>query len=100
MIRAAALLPLLFFTASASATDCDCSIYPFKPNPPCYSMCVAKLSSKGNTELSGVKNIDPDVSAAIKAISESNERSEVKFANINGEADLKREAMRASDLRL
>jgi hypothetical protein len=98
MIKVGALLWMLFFTASASATDCDCSIYPFKPNPPCFSICVAKLSSEGSTELSAVKNIDPEVSDAIKAISESRERSTIKFENINEKADLKREAMRIRNL--
>lgn len=81
---------LLYFTTSVSATECDCSIYPFKPNPPCYSMCVAKLSSKTNIDLSSVKNIDPEVSAAITVLSESKDRNNIKFEKINDKAELKR----------
>ena len=57
------LLSLLFFSASTgSSTECDCSIYPFKPNPPCYGHCVGKLSSQKNVDLSTVKGKNVKVS--------------------------------------
>jgi len=53
-------------------------------------MCVAKLSSKTNIDLSSVKNIDPEVSAAITVLSESKDRNNIKFEKINDKAELKR----------
>ena len=92
MKRVALLLPLVFLAAGVSAEECDCSTYPFKPNPPCYSACVAKLSSTRYLDLSSVKNIDPEVSGAIKAIAASKNRHDIDFNNITGKATLKREA--------
>jgi hypothetical protein len=39
----ALMLPLV-----AVATECDCTITPFKPNPPCFATCTAKLVSEAN----------------------------------------------------
>ncbi len=89
----ALILPLVFLTAGVSAEECDCSTYPFKPNPPCYSACVAKLSSTTDIDLSSVKNMDPEVSKAIKAIATSKNRNVIKFQNISGKASLRREVM-------
>lgn len=90
-------LLLLYFTTCVSATECDCSIYPFKPNPPCYRMCVANLSSGKDIDLSNIKNIDPEVSAAITVLSKSTDRNAIKFEKINGEVDLIRAAAKVSD---
>jgi len=30
--------------------DCDCTIVPFKPNPPCFERCAAKILSQANFE--------------------------------------------------
>lgn len=93
MKRVALLLPLVLLAVGVSAEECDCSTYPFKPNPPCYSACVAKLSSAKEIDLSSVKNIDQEVYRAIKAIAASKNRHDIDFNNITGKAALKREAV-------
>ena len=92
------LLFLLYFSTSVSATECDCSIYPFKPNPPCFSNCYSKLPPVRNIDLSSIKNLNLDVFAAIPVRSKSKDQNSIKFESINGEADLKRAA--ASDGRI
>lgn len=81
----------------ASAADCDCTSYPFKPNPPCYSVCVANLSSNKNNDLSAVKKLDPGVAVGIKVLSESKTRASINFKHINGKSDLEREALKSLD---
>jgi hypothetical protein len=86
---------LLLAASSVLAAECDCSNYPFKPNPPCYGICVAKLSSKKDIDLSTVKNIDPGVSVGIKVLSESKDRNATDFANIKEKSDLERAALKS-----
>ena len=93
------VLLLLLSSSSVLAVECDCTIYPFKPNPPCYSACVAKLSSQKNIDLSAVKNIDPGVAVGIKVLSESKERYVIDFKSIEGKPDLEREALKSLNLR-
>lgn len=86
-------LLFLFSAAGVSATECDCSNYPFQPNPPCYGICVEQLSSQKNIDLTDVKNIDPGVSVGIKVLSESQNLDAIDFKSIKGKADLEREAL-------
>lgn len=88
-------LMLLLAAANVSAAECDCSKYPFKPNPPCYGLCVAKLSSQRDIDLSTVKNIDPGVFVGIKVLSESKSRVDTDFKSIKGKADLERAALKS-----
>jgi hypothetical protein len=101
-IITASLLSL--FAATVSAKECNCSTYPFTPNPPCFRICVKALSLDTNADLSTVKNIDPGVAIGIKVLSEG-ERQEttitkgmdmkhINFSNINEKADLEREALK------
>lgn len=55
-------IALLSLAEITVARECDCTEYPFKPNPPCFNLCVAKLSAKPVSEAAIVKNIDPSVS--------------------------------------
>lgn len=94
MKRIVIALPLFLLTVAVSATECDCSSYPFKPNPPCYGICISNLSSSKNINLTNVKNIDPGVAVGIKVISESKYRETTNFMGIKEKADLEREALR------
>ena len=38
------ILVLLFVTVG-NAQECDCTIYPYRPDPPCFSICTAGLIS-------------------------------------------------------
>ena len=83
---------VLFLAGSASA--CDCTTYPFKPNPPCYSECVETLTSNKNINLSSVKNIDPGVSVSISVLRQQADMSTINASAINDKASLEREAER------
>ena len=45
---AAAISSVLFvvYSGAFAAEDCDCTIFPFKPNPPCFDVCTAHALSK------------------------------------------------------
>lgn len=96
-----AALLLSLFAGAVSGKECNCSIYPFEPNPPCFRICVKALSLDTSKDLSSVKNIDPGVAVGIKVLSEG-ERHEtggtdmrhINFNNINEKADLEREALK------
>jgi hypothetical protein len=53
------LLPVFFlvllFVTEGNAQKCDCTIYPFRPDPPCFSTCMASLIS--NISEQDAKNI-------------------------------------------
>lgn len=79
----------------ALASECDCTLYPFKPNPPCFGSCVAKLSASPHNSLSLVKNIDPGVSLSIKVLSAHKAGINVDFSKITGKKALEEEALKA-----
>ena len=88
------LIALLSCTSVAYAQECDCSKYPFKPNPPCFGQCVSQLSAKPASETVVVKNIDPGVSVSIGVLGQSKDRSTVDFKSIQGKQDLERAALK------
>ncbi|MCK4587295.1 MAG: hypothetical protein KAU29_08130 [Gammaproteobacteria bacterium] len=79
---------------NANAVECDCTKYPFKPNPPCYGKCVAKFTSNGRMDITKVKNIDPGVSIGIKVLSAQEDYKNINFNNISNKTDLEREVLR------
>lgn len=87
-------LLITFSTAAVSATECDCSNYPFQPNPPCYGICIDKLSSAGHIDTQMVTGIDPGVAVGINVISESKFRDKNILLVIKGKKGLEREALR------
>lgn len=94
------LIALSPYTALALAENCDCTSYPFKPNPPCFGHCVAFLSAKSQSNAVAVRNIDPGVSVGINVLSKSADRSSIDFKSIKGKADLEKaalESMKATD---
>jgi hypothetical protein len=90
---------LTTFEAAAFAQDCDCTAYPFKPNPPCFGQCVAKLSAKPPAESGNVANIDPGVSVGIRVLSESKNKSTIDFKSMQGKPDLEKAALKALERR-
>ena len=88
-------IALMSCAGMVAAEDCDCTSYPFKPNPPCFSQCVAKQSAKPPAESGNVKNIDPGVSVGIRVLSQSKDRSSVDFKSIQGKEDLERAALKS-----
>lgn len=73
----------------AAAQTCDCTKYPFTPNPPCFNTCVVQLSAKPPREAgSAVQNIDPGVYVGIRILSENRGRSKIDFARIKDKQSL------------
>jgi len=90
------LFALLSCSYLVYAEECDCYTYPFKPNPPCYGICIANLSAKTQSETVSVKNIDPDVSKYINDLSRSTNRSSIDFNSIRGKSDLEQAAYKSN----
>jgi hypothetical protein len=92
-------LALIFLTtllpAAQADSDCDCTTYPFKPNPPCYSLCVAKLSAQKDGDLSKIKGMDAGAALSIKVLSSRQDRSEIDFSQIQGKKDLENAALKS-----
>lgn len=46
--------------------DCDCTIVPFKPNPPCFEKCTAMILAQADyRQLTGVFGLAPTLSKKI-----------------------------------
>jgi hypothetical protein len=95
---------LSYPAASAPATlrSCDCTSYPFRPNPPCYGSCVAKLASTSNPDLASVKGLDPGVAVSIKVLAANPKKEKIDFTQVKGKSDLEKAAdksFRGNELR-
>jgi len=50
----------------SKAQNCDCTIYPFKPDPPCYEKCTAKiLANAVEEELELIVGLDKHLAGKI-----------------------------------
>lgn len=66
------VLVLLSFTNPSIAADCDCTIFPFKPDPPCFDICTAKhLAVATASELETIVGIDSNIARRIASIPEN-----------------------------
>ena len=66
------VLVLLSVTNPGIAADCDCTIFPFKPDPPCFDICTAKsLSVATVSELVKIAGIDSNIARLIVSIPEN-----------------------------
>ena len=86
-----------------SVSVCDCTSYPFKPNPPCFGSCVGKLSSTRNPDLSGVKGLDAGVAVNIRVLAANPKRQAIDFSNITKKSELEiatDKSLLGTDLRL
>lgn len=89
-------------TGAQSAITCDCTSYPFKPNPPCFGSCVERLSSTPNPDLSGVTGLDPGVAVSIRVLAANPRRQAIDFSSVREKSDLEIAAdksLRGTDLR-
>ena len=89
----AQILLIIFVPIKAYAVECDCTKYPFKPNPPCYGKCVAKFTTNTHMDITKVKNINPGVSLSIKVLSANKNHKVINFNSIKNKEDLEREAL-------
>jgi hypothetical protein len=70
-IRAArtVLLFMAGLAGDAAGADCDCTIYPFKPDPPCVRQCSAKVLAGSNyTSLVTVLGLSPEIAQRVSAV--------------------------------
>lgn len=88
-----AVLSLGTVGIAQAAPDCDCTSYPFKPNPPCYGRCVRKLSSPGGADLAQVKGLEPDVAAALRVLASRPDRAQIDFDKIQSKSELQTQAV-------
>ena len=96
MNKVLACIAMTVVAAGVHAQDCDCTKYPFTPNPPCFNKCVEKLAAKAPAEAaSGVRGIDPGVYVGIRVLSETKAKAVVDFSRIKDKAGLEREASKA-----
>lgn len=95
MKHALLCLALLSVAGASAAKDCDCSEYPFKPNPPCYGECVARLSAKPPSDAAAIKNIDTGVLVGIRVLSQDKNRSTLDLKSIQNKPDLERAALKS-----
>jgi hypothetical protein len=66
------VLILVSLANHSIAADCDCTIVPFKPDPPCFDICTAKhLAVATASELETIAGIDPNISRLIAGIPEN-----------------------------
>jgi hypothetical protein len=84
-----------FKLSAALAAECDCTTYPFRPNPPCYGRCVEVLSGSDGASVSSVKGIDPEVAQHIRTISKSPRRNAIDFERIRTIHDLEQAAVKS-----
>lgn len=87
--------------ASSPVVSCDCTSYPFKPNPPCFGSCVGKLASSTNPDFAAVKGLDPGVSVSIKVLAANPKKETIDFTGIRSKSDLEiaaNKSLRSTDL--
>ncbi|WP_157731459.1 hypothetical protein [Azotobacter chroococcum] len=78
---------------AVEADECDCTYFPFQPNPPCFSFCVGK-TVRNRIDPFMIKNINPDVAQWLKTISDSYPDRPISLEKIESPADLRNEALK------
>jgi hypothetical protein len=67
-----ALVGLTVGTSALAAQNCDCTVYPFRPDPPCAASCSAKLLEKSDySSLVNILGLKPDTAKQISTFSSS-----------------------------
>ena len=95
---AASAPPTILFARSASVpvgVSCDCTSYPFKPNPPCFGLCVERFADTKNTTLLSVKGLDPGVAVSLKVLAASPGGSTFDYKKLSSKAELETAAQKA-----
>lgn len=79
---------LLLLVISASSATCECTKYPFEPNPPCFQVCLKKIYTDSSFRLESVKDLDPKVRTNIERLRRSDAPISA-LKDINNDADLR-----------
>jgi hypothetical protein len=71
-MRIVMLILVLCISFPAIAEECDCNIYPFLPEPPCWSKCTAeRLAEATAKDLVEIAKFNPQLAQMIGRIPES-----------------------------
>ena len=88
-------LPLLLIgMAIAHADECNCHIYPFTPNPPCFQNCVVSLVRHPEISLKSIRGIDPGVAVSISALRTRSLSTYTDFSDIDSKEKLEGQALK------
>ena len=91
--------PTVTFVQAASAplkASCDCTSYPFKPNPPCFGLCVARFAETKNPDLLAVRGLDPGVAVSLRVLAASPSGTTFEYSKLTSKAELEKAAQKAS----
>lgn len=77
------------------AQSCTCLEFPFTPEPPCNSICLKKLTSSPEPDLSKVKSLDPGVALSIKVIAKNPDAAKIDFGQFKTKSDLENFALKS-----
>jgi hypothetical protein len=69
LVTVIAALSIDSATRGSEKPDCDCSVWPLKPDPPCFDLCVAKhLAIASLDDLKNIFGLPDVVARSISAI--------------------------------
>ncbi|MEN3368715.1 MAG: hypothetical protein V7609_858 [Verrucomicrobiota bacterium] len=86
------LVLIVLMCSSMIADNCDCTITPYKPDPPCFLTCVSKiLANASYSELTGKYGLSEDISKKIiQAREKTPDTSTGWYRNILSNSDVSR----------
>ncbi|UXI70321.1 hypothetical protein [Tahibacter amnicola] len=87
MPRMILLFLAILVTPISNSQDCNCTDYPFEPNPPCFKVCAERISR--NQNLSFNPALDKTVENAFRTIHEASKTQHIDFESITNEWQLK-----------
>jgi hypothetical protein len=100
MSRLLVVTSIILLTIAMPTMACDCKMYPFTPNPPCFKECTKKIAT-GSLNLESVENMDVQSRATFERL----RRSSIPMSAIDNlddeaslQAALKRYESKKSDL--
>lgn len=77
--------------AASSTPPCDCTIYPFRPEPPCAGQCTAKAIANADPgTLTRILKLKPESAERVAAIPDAQKPTDISgYANILPQAEYK-----------
>ena len=93
MNRILAILSLSMTSSVIAATTCNCFDYPYRPDPPCPTLCYKKLIVGGFGDIARVKNLDPGVAVHLRILSSQSDKGLIDFDKLNSKEDLERQTL-------
>lgn len=99
------LLTMTSWSSLTKADQCDCTIWPFAPDPPCFDQCATPLLLEGDIEMLQEKlNLSPKTLEAVrsarrhKAAGENVSLSEIFDVTAENEIETRLRALDEQDI--